>query len=148
MQLNSILTPGRTHCRAPGASKKRVLENLAQLINQDIPSLEADYLFEQLIAREKLGSTGLGNGIAIPHCRIKDCPAITGCLITLESGVDFDAIDQQPVDILFVLLVPEEANDEHLAALAKLAELFSQPDYCQRLREADSNDKLFAAATN
>jgi PTS system nitrogen regulatory IIA component len=147
MQINTILTPGRTLCHAPGASKKRVIENIAHFISEDIPQLDADELFDQMVARERLGSTGLGNGIAIPHCRIKNCSAITGCLVTLEEAIDFDSIDGQPVDIVFALLVPEEAHDEHLQALAKLAEHFNQPDFCQALRAANDNGALFNAAT-
>jgi PTS system nitrogen regulatory IIA component len=146
MQLQSILTPGRTFFRAPGNSKKRALENTANFICQDISSMDDFELFDHLIARERLGSTGLGNGIAIPHCRVKNCQTITGTLIKLEQPIDFDAIDGQPVDLLFVLLVPEEANDEHLQALAMLAEKFSDPDYCQRLRDAKNSEELYAAA--
>ncbi len=146
MQLQSILTPGRTFHRAPGNSKKRALENTANFICKDISAMDDFELFDHLVARERLGSTGLGNGIAIPHCRIKNCQKITGTLIKLEQAIDFDAIDGEPVDLLFVLLVPEEANDEHLQALAMLAEKFSNTDYCQRLRDAENSEELYAAA--
>jgi PTS system nitrogen regulatory IIA component len=147
MEINSFLSPGRSLCRAPGASKKRVLENLAHFIHEDTPSLDADELFDKLVARERLGSTGLGQGIAIPHCRIKDCDHIIGCLVSLAEPIDFDAVDHQPVDLLFVLLVPEQAQDEHLTALATLAERFQQAEFCQALRAAESNQQLFEAAT-
>lgn len=146
MNVDTILSPGRTHCGAPGSSKKRVLENIAEFICKDNPTFNHDQLFENLLAREKLGSTGLGNGIAIPHCRITACKQITGCLIKLEQAVDFDAIDGKPVDILFVLLVPDQAHDEHLTMLAKLAENFNNPQFCQQLRNANSNQALFEAA--
>lgn len=147
MQINTILSPGRTLCGAPGVSKKRVLENIANFICEDITTLDALQLFDSLIARERLGSTGLGNGIAIPHCRIKDCNKIIGSLIKLEQAVDFDAIDNKPVDLLFVLLVPDQAQDEHLKVLAKLAESFSNPDFCQQLRNAGNSSSLFELAT-
>ena len=147
MQLNTILSPGRTLNGAPGSSKKRILENIAHFICDDIPTLKPNQLFDKLIARERLGSTGLGQGIAIPHCRSDSCNRIIGTLIKLEHAVDFDAIDGQAVDLVFVLLVPEEAHDEHLQVLAGLAEHFSNPDFCQRLRCADNNEALFAAAT-
>lgn len=146
MKLDSILSPGRTLCGAPGSSKKRVLENISQFICQDLSEFNPNQLFENLVAREKLGSTGLGNGIAIPHCRITQCQQITGTLIKLDKAVDFDAIDNEPVDLLFVLLVPEQAHDEHLNVLATLAELFSNPSFCQQLRSADCSESLYRLA--
>lgn len=143
MNIESILTPGRTLCGASGSSKKRVLENIANFICEDVTTLKPIELFDGLIARERLGSTGLGNGIAIPHCRNQSCNKIIGSLIKLENAVDFDAIDNQPVDLLFVLLVPEEANDEHLKALAKIAELFSDNRFCQQLRNCNDNASLY-----
>ncbi|ARN74857.1 PTS IIA-like nitrogen regulatory protein PtsN [Oceanicoccus sagamiensis] len=146
MKLDSILSPGRTLCGAPGSSKKRVLENISQFICQDLSDFNPNQLFDNLVAREKLGSTGLGNGIAIPHCRITQCQQIIGTLIKLDDAVDFDAIDGQPVDLLFVLLVPEQAHDEHLNVLATLAELFSDASFCQQLRTANSNEGLYQLA--
>ena len=148
MKLNSILSPSRTLNGALGSSKKRVLENIAQFICDDIPTFNPNQLFDNFIAREKLGSTGLGHGIAIPHCRIKSCNTIIGSLIKLDQPVDFDAIDGEPVDLLFVLLVPEQAHDEHLNVLAKLAELFSDQDFCQQLRTATDSESLYTLAAN
>jgi len=146
MQLQSILTPGRTFFGVPGSSKKRALENTAGYICNDISSMDDIELFNHLIARERLGSTGLGHGIAIPHCRIKNCHTITGTLVKLKQPIDFDAIDGQPVDLMFVLLVPEQAQDEHLQALAMLAEKFNDADFCQRLRMAEDSEQLFSQA--
>ena len=109
--------------------------------------MDYDNIFNLLIAREKLGSTGLGKGIAIPHCRAANCEEPLGTLVTLADPVDFDAPDDVPVDLLFVLLVPETAHQEHLDILANIARLFSQPEYCQRLRDANSDAALFRAAT-
>lgn len=146
MEVQSILSQHRVFCGAPGTSKKRVLETLASYIAEDIPTLNADELFSSLIARERLGSTGIGHGIAIPHCRIANCTGTLAALMTLKEPVDFDAIDSAPVDIIFALLVPEEANDEHLKVLAGLAERMSQPEYRERLRRAGNNQELFEAA--
>ena len=100
--------PGRDRfVDAPGVSKKRLFETIARIISDDQPSLVYEEVFDQLIAREKLGSTGLGQGIAIPHCRVEHCPQPLGTLVTLEQPIDFDAPDDQPVDLLFALLVPE-----------------------------------------
>ena len=148
MQLQSILTLQRTYFYAPGSSKKRVLEHASQFICEDIRSMNPDEVFSTLLARERLGSTGLGKGIAIPHCRMKNCTSIIGTLVRLQESIDYDAIDDQPVDLLFVLLVPDEATDEHLQTLAMLAELFSQEEFCQQLRNARSAQELFNVAIN
>lgn len=148
MQLKTILTPGRTLCGVPGSSKKRVLENISKCICEDINTLDPNQLFDSLVAREKLGSTGLGQGIAIPHCRMPSCDSIIGTLVKLQEPIDFDAIDGKPVDLIFVLLVPEQADEEHLQVLARIAELFSDPDFCRQLREADDSDTLYQLATS
>jgi len=146
--LSTLLTPGRTVCRAPGASQKKIFETAARIISDDQISLPYDLVFSRLIAREKLGSTGLGDGIAIPHCRVNNCTHAMGTLLTLETPIDFDAPDGKPVDILFVLLVPEEALQQHLDILAEIAGLFSQADYCSMLRGAKDAQTLFTGATN
>jgi len=146
--LNQLLSPGRTVCHAPGVSKKRLFETAARVISEDQLSLPYDTVFSHLIAREKLGSTGLGNGIAIPHCRISNCTHAMGTLITLEDPIDFDAPDGKPVDILFVLLVPEEAQQQHLDILAGIAKLFSQDAFCSELRAAADTKQLYSSATS
>ena len=105
-----------------------------------------DQVLDHLIAREKLGSTGLGQGIAIPHCRVGDCPEPLGTLISLEEPIPFDAPDDRAVDLLFVLLVPEEAHQQHLDILATVASLFSQADFCSRLRGARDDRTLYDIA--
>lgn len=146
--LSQILTPGRTVCRVPGVSKKRLFETIARVISEDQLSLPYKDVFDLLIAREKLGSTGLGNGIAIPHCRIPNCSEPLGTLVTLEEPIDFDAPDEAPVDLLFVLLVPEEANQQHLDILAGIARLFSKADFCQQLRATGDSQALYELATS
>jgi len=144
--MAKLLNPERTACQLPGLSKKRLFETLARIISEDQLSLTYEEVFSQLIAREKLGSTGLGEGIAIPHCRIGNCTQPVGTLITLSEPVDFDAPDNQPVDLVFALLVPDEAHQQHLDTLAEIARTFSQSDYCDRLRQADNVDELFNRA--
>jgi len=146
--LSQTLTPGRTVCRAPGVSKKRLFETIARIISEDQPALPQDEIFDHLIAREKLGSTGLGQGIAIPHCRVSHCTKPLGILVTLEEPIDFDAPDEEPVDLLFALLVPEEANQQHLDLLAQIARLFSQPEFCQQLRDTRDGQALYELATS
>jgi len=146
MQIESLISPGRTLCSIEGGSKKRALELLANTVAQDIPEIDADELFRRLIGRERLGSTGIGHGVAIPHCRVDKCSGAVGALITLADPIDFDAIDSQPVDILFAMLVPEDAHDEHLQTLATLAGALNNPEYRQRLRKATSDEHLYQAA--
>ncbi|MEN0108751.1 MAG: PTS sugar transporter subunit IIA, partial [Pseudomonas sp.] len=99
IRLENILTPGRSLVNAPGGSKKRVLEHIANLVARDVPDLDSQDIFESLFAREKLGSTGFGKGIAIPHCRLPGCQAPVSALLRLDTAVDFDAIDGAPVDL-------------------------------------------------
>lgn len=145
--LALLLTPERTACQVPGLSKKRLFETLAGIISEDQFSLSYDEVFSHLIAREKLGSTGLGEGIAIPHCRIANCSQPTGALLTLKDPVDFDSPDGQSVDLVFALLVPEDADQQHLDTLASLARLFSQPSLCDALRAASNTEELFRIAS-
>lgn len=146
MQLEDILTPERCHSRLAGVSKKRILTIISELLAETTTSLEATNIFNALMAREQLGSTGLGKGIAIPHCRVPMCKDIMGMLITLEEPVDFDAVDGKPVDILFVLIVPEQEMDEHVRTLAGLAELFNDDDFCFTLRQTNNSEDLFNIA--
>jgi PTS system nitrogen regulatory IIA component len=146
MDIQTLISPDRTLCRVEGGSKKRALEFLANAIAQDVPGIDADDLFRRLTGRERLGSTGIGHGIAIPHCRAENCTGTIGALITLAAPIEFDAIDSQPVDILFAMLVPEDAHDEHIQTLAALAGALSNGEYRDRLRSADSDIALYHAA--
>ena len=104
IRLETILTPGRSLVNVPGGSKKRALEKVATVIAEQVPELEMQDVFEKLVAREKLGSTGFGNGIAIPHCRLEGCSAPVSALLHLEAPIDYDAIDGAPVDLLLSLI--------------------------------------------
>jgi PTS system nitrogen regulatory IIA component len=148
MQLEQILAPDSCHCVLSGSSKKRILKTASELISANANQLEADEIFYALMAREQLGSTGLGEGIAIPHCRVTQCQDIVGTLITLETAVDFDTPDGKPVDILFVLIVPELQHNEHIKALAGLAELFNDKDFCQSLRDTRTAEDMYKLAIN
>ncbi len=143
IQLQTILTPGRSLVNVPGGSKKRVLEQIANLVARELPDLDGQDVFESLIAREKLGSTGFGNGIAIPHCRLVGCNAPISALLRLDTAVDFDAIDGEPVDLLFVLLVPEAATDAHLELLRQIASMLDRCDVRTSLRQADNSEALY-----
>jgi PTS system nitrogen regulatory IIA component len=148
MRLINILRPYHTLCRSPGVSKKRCLETIANFVAHEAYGVTAEDVFMRLIQRERLGSTGIGNGIAIPHCRIPNLTQVVGALVSLADPIDFEAIDDQPVDVIFVLLVPEESFEEHLETLATLAGLFNQDAFCQGLRDAQSDEALYKAAVN
>ena len=146
MRLEDILLPQRCFCKVPWRSKRRILTNISELISDQFKELEPEPMYDSLMAREQLGSTGLGNGIAIPHCRVANCSEIIGSLVTLEKPAEYDAIDGKPVDILFVLIVPEQKSDAHITALAKLAELLSDQDLCFTLRQTLSGQDLYNIA--
>ena len=146
MNISDILTPERTFADLKCASKKRTLESISHWLGDQMSEFDGKELFNALINREKLGSTGFGDGIAIPHCRLDSCAQVTGALIRLAKAVDFDAIDAQPVDLLFVLLVPLEATDEHLQILATLAGSFGQPEFRERLHKATDAEAMYKIA--
>lgn len=146
VSLSQLLTPERTVCYRAMSSQKRVFEHAAKLVAQQFPALNEDDVFSQLLAREKLGSTGLSAGVALPHCRVEAVESPTGCLMTLEQGVDFDAPDGRPVDLLFFLLVPVEAHQLHLDILAMLARRFSNSAWCQQLRQSREDQDLYHIA--
>jgi PTS system nitrogen regulatory IIA component len=148
MKISDVLIPAMARCDVSGSSKKKVLENLAELIAQQLggDDDQADALFQSMVARERLGSTGIGKGVAIPHCRVNGIKRICGCLVKLDLSIDFDALDDQPVDLIFALVVPEEQNDEHLATLARVASVLQQDSARERLRACSNNQQLFDTA--
>jgi PTS system nitrogen regulatory IIA component len=148
MQISDILTPNRIAHDVRLGSKKRVLELLGKLAVQDEPDLNSTEVFESLIARERLGSTGIGEGVAIPHGRLKNSPRAIGALVRLEVGINFDGIDDKPVDLLFAVLVPEECTEEHLQILAKLAETFQDDELRKNLRKAKNSQDIYTLITS
>ncbi|MBX2807948.1 MAG: PTS sugar transporter subunit IIA [Cellvibrionaceae bacterium] len=143
MDITSILSPSRVYCHQEFSSKKRALETIATRFAEEYSHLDSNQIFSALIARERLGSTGLGKGIAIPHCHIHDCQATLGMLMTLKTPIDFDAIDNRPIDIIFVLLVPEGEAQMHLNTLAALAKTLSNEQKLAELRRITSAEKLY-----
>ena len=146
MNIESILVPERVVCGMQAASKKKVLEQIAELIQQRVPNIDGEELYQNLIERERLGTTALGNGIAIPHCRLSSCQEIICALIQLEEGVDFGSFDKEPVRILFLLIVPANVIEEHLEALSMLAKRLEDEPYRNGLIDAADNSALFQAA--
>lgn len=142
MQLTDFLTTDRIACDVNAHSKKRALEELSELISHDQNSISATDIFDCLLSRERLGSTGVGFGVAIPHGRLKDSNHTTAALIQLNHGIDFDAVDNQPVDLLFALVVPDKATEEHLKILALLAAMFKEDELRAQLREAKNPEDI------
>jgi len=141
MQISALLSPARVACHQDSSSKKRTLELLSQLLSAALPAYPEGELFDSLISRERLGSTGLGHGVALPHGRINGLEAPIAAFVSLKNSIDYDALDSEPVDLLFALLVPAESTDEHLQILARLAAMFSDTELCRALRECDSSQK-------
>lgn len=137
MQLKGILDPQSVVVDDDSSSKKRLLERAAHLLSPG-DAEQAERVFERLLERERLGSTGLAGGVALPHARVPGTTSTRGAFIRLAEPIEFDALDGQPVDLVFALLVPEEATDDHLKLLAQLASLFKDQDTCEKLRSADS----------
>lgn len=146
MQIESILSNKRTKAKLEGISKKRVLEKLAEIFANNIDDLSVDDVYQSLINREKLGTTGIGGGIAIPHCRIPTGGETYGACVTLSSPVDFDSVDNNPIDIIFAMLVPENAEKSHLEMLAGLAEVLQDSTFVNNLRTATDDNELFQVA--
>lgn len=142
MQLSELLTSSRTLCHVDVVSKKRALELASQTIAEQLDGLAAEDIFSGLINRERLGSTGIGEGVAIPHCRLSGVTSAIGLLMTLSTPIDFDAIDNRPVDLICFLLVPEDGAEEHLQTLAGLAELFNDSSIRESLRGCEDASSL------
>ncbi len=133
--IASLLSPENVLVDLEASSKKRVFEQ-AGLIFENNQAIGRSTVFDSLFARERLGSTGLGQGVAIPHGRIKGLKEATGAVIRLSAPIAFDAPDGKPVGLLFVLLVPEQATEQHLQLLSELAQLFSDSEFRERVANA------------
>lgn len=129
-----LIVPDRVRCNEPVQSKKRALELGASLLADAVPGMSRMDIFEALNSRERLGSTGLGHGVALPHARIAGTNRAVAACLTLAEPIDFDAPDRERVDILFILLVPRECSEQHLQILAELAETFSDADLREKVR--------------
>jgi len=148
MNISELLIQERISCCPQIGSKKRLLENISDLLAKKAPQLSRNEIFDSLINREKLGSTGLGKGVAIPHGRLGALQRPVCAFIKLDQPIEFDALDGQPVDLVFALLVPADSTDEHLQILSAIATLFSNPGFCSRLRECGDDACLFQLLTH
>lgn len=146
MSIADLLSPSRIQQRNDIRSKKRALEEISNMLASGA-NVDQDSIFTSLINREKLGSTGLGAGIAIPHGRVRGLDESVGAVLRLSSGIDFESSDGQVTDIIFGLVVPEDCTEEHLHILRGLAEMFTDDEFTARLRESDSDQALYDLIT-
>ena len=144
MKLAEILSASRVVAGVTVTSKKRALEEMSKLLAKGAGTVTDAEIFTSLTAREKLGSTGLGHGVAIPHGRMSGVDGSIGALIRLKHPVDYDAHDGQTVDLMFGLVVPQQATETHLKHLAAIAELFSDEAFCKLARAATDDAALYA----
>ncbi len=142
IQISELLEPSRVVVDSDITSKKRLMERLSELLAEGLPDVTAADVLGTLQRRERLGSTGLGRGVALPHGRLAGLDRCTGAFIKLDQAVSYDAIDGMPVDLAFGLLVPEQATESHLNILARLAEAFGNRKTCEQLREQKTGDAL------
>ena len=143
MKLQDILTSDCTLCAVQSTSKKRILEKICAVAAARINELSEQELLESLMNREKIGSTGIGNGIAIPHGRISNDCKVVAVVATSATAIDFDAIDNRPVDVFVALFVPSESCKQHLTTLQSIAQLFSDKQTLRQVRKCQSDAELF-----
>jgi PTS system nitrogen regulatory IIA component len=135
------LSPQNIFVDSEVTSKKKLLELIAN-VAADKTRISESVIYNNLLARERLGSTGLGRGFAVPHARIADLQDTLGCFFRLKEPVNFESPDNQPVDLVFAIIIPEQATEEHLLILSSLARLFSDPELCEAIRRAASREEI------
>ncbi len=141
MTISALLSTQSIYLDSEVTSKKKLLELIAN-IAADKTRLSESTIYNNLLNRERLGSTGLGQGFAVPHARLKDLDQTLGCFFRLKEAVNFDAPDNQPVDLVFTIIIPEEATEEHLMILSSLASIFSKPEVCDAIRNAGNKEEI------
>jgi PTS system nitrogen regulatory IIA component len=146
MEISELLTAEGVFTGVRVSSKKQALQELAHRA-ADLTGLAERTVFDVLLERERLGTTGVGRGIAIPHGKLDELDRLYGMFVRLDQPVDFDAVDDQPVDLLFLLLAPEAAGADHLKALARISRMFRASALCERLREESDPESLFQILT-
>lgn len=146
MDLSDLITPHGVIPCLKASNKKQALQELAAKAAK-ITGIDAHEIFNTLLQRERLGSTGVGNGIAIPHGKMNQLSGIVGLFARLEEPIDFEAIDEEPVDLVFLLLAPENAGADHLKALARISRLMREPTAVEKLRASRDKDALYAVLT-
>ena len=144
MKIPDFLSPANVVLDVRASDKSRLLQQLSTQAASEL-GLDPDEVFDQIAKREELGSTGVGNGVALPHARLPSLKAPFGLLARLRHGIDFEAIDGQLVDVVFLLLLPETGDGAQLNALASVARALREPDALRRLRQASDGEALYRA---
>ena len=144
MDIADLISPGGVISNLRATSKKQALQELARSA-ADLTGLHERTIFDTLLERERLGTTGVGNGIAIPHGKFAGLDRLYGMFARLERAINFDSIDEQPVDLIFLLLAPEGAGADHLKALARVSRLLRNGGVCEKLRQIDAPESLYTA---
>lgn len=147
MDFTKLLKPEAVKILTSASSKKRLMQDISDLAAQayDLP---AGSVLDALLARETLGPTGVGNGIALPHARLDGLEAVVGAFVLLDKPIDFNAVDRQPVDIAFALFAPEDAGVEHLKALALVSRTLRDASLCAKLRANPNPNTLYTLLTS
>lgn len=145
MNIQALVSLDRTECAVQCNSKKRILEIISDIAAQTNPEVEKETVLNALLSREKVGSTGIGNGIALPHGRLPELTKVTAVVVTTTPAINFDAIDDKPVDIFFAILVPENQTEGHLQTLATIAGKLSQKEIIKAIRGAETKEEVIAA---
>lgn len=143
MNIEDILDPSAVIANLRATSKKQLLQELSKAA-AEVFETDSRQVFDILVERERLGSTGVGAGLAIPHGKLPQLSSLRGMFARLEKPVDFDAIDDQPVDLVFLLLAPEGSGADHLKALARVSRIMRDKAFCDKLRGSDSPDAIYA----
>lgn len=146
MEIRDLISADAVVADLAVSSKKQALQELAKRAHR-LTGLDERSVFDTLLERERLGTTGVGNGIAIPHGKLPGIDRLQGVFARLEKPVDFEAIDDRPVDLIFLLLAPESAGADHLKALARISRLLRDAKMCKKLRGADRADALYVLLT-
>ena len=146
MEIADLIEPAGVVAKLRATSKKQALQDLARRA-AEITGQPERSIFEVLIERERLGTTGVGNGIAIPHGKLAGLDRLHGLFARLERPIDYDSIDEQPVDLICLLLAPETAGADHLKALARVSRLLRDRSICEKLRGSDEADAIYALLT-
>jgi len=141
MTISALLSPQKIFIDTEVTSKKKLLEMIANIV-ADRSNLAQSTIYNNLLSRERLGSTGLGKGFAVPHARVPELDQTIGCFFRLKEPVNFESPDNQPVDLVFTIVIPEEATEEHLLILSSLARIFSQSEVCQAIRDAVGKEEI------
>lgn len=147
MKISDIMKENSVYADLKAGSKRNLLQELAQKAAA-ITGISDRTIFDALLERENLGTTGFGNGTALPHARLENLKQIYGFFAKLESPINFEAIDNRPVDLVFMLLSPDSCGADHLTALAQISRLLKDENTCEKLRNAKSAEELYALLNN